>query len=275
MSEQEVDLSKLFNAVTKTLKTEQASLNEADTYNHDHGDNMVTNFKVITRALKQKQGASPSEQLSYASEVLSKKSSSGSANLYSQGLAQAATQLMGQSSVNSSNAMSMVQALIGGGKPVAQAQSGASSDMLGQLLGGLMGGGQSAGAQTQQAESPSGDMLSGLMGSLLGGGGGGGQAQQAESPSGDMLSGLMGSLLGGGGGGGQSASSGQGGGLDLGSLLSTGASLLGGGQGGGLGSLIGALVGGSAMGDSTHHSQSGNLVVSTLIGVLGKVLSGK
>jgi len=246
MSEQEVDLSKLFNAVTKALKTEQASLNEADTYNHDHGDNMVTNFKVITKALKQKQGVSPSEQLSYASEVLRKKSTSGSANLYSQGLAQAATQLMGQSSVNSSNAMSMVQALIGGGKPAAQAENAASSDMLGQLLGGLMGGG-----------------------------GGGGQAQQAESQSGDMLSGLVGSLLGGGSGGGQSASSGQGGGLDLGSLLSAGASLLGGGQGGGLGSLIGSLVGGSAMGGSAHHSQSGNLVVSTLISVLGKVLGGK
>jgi hypothetical protein len=247
MSEQDVDLSKLFNAVTKALKTEQASLNEADTYNHDHGDNMVTNFKVITKALKQKQGASPSEQLSYASEVLRQKSSSGSANLYSQGLAQAAAQLMGQSSVNSGNAMSMVQALIGGGKPAAQAQSGASSDMLGQLLGGLMGGGQSTGSQ----------------------------AQQAEGQSGDLLSGLMGSLLGGGSGGGQSTSSGQGGGLDLGSLLSAGASLLGGGQGGGLGSLVNTLVGGSAMGDSTHHSQSGNLVVSTLISVLGKVLSGK
>ena len=64
MSEQEVDLSKLFNAVTKALKTEQASLNEADSYNHDHGDNMVTNFKVITKALKQKQGASPMRAIS-------------------------------------------------------------------------------------------------------------------------------------------------------------------------------------------------------------------
>jgi hypothetical protein len=251
MSEQEVDLTGLFNAVTKALKTEQGSLNEADSYNHDHGDNMVKNFKVITKAVKQKQGASPSEQLSYASEVLAKKSSSGSANLYSQGLAQAATQLMGQSSVNSSNAMNMVQALIGGGQASKQGEKAGSGDMLGSLLGGLMGGGQSAAPQ----------------------------AQQAEGQSGDMLSGLMGSLLGGGGGGGQSTSSGQGGGLDLGSLLSVGASLLGGGQGGGqgggLGSLVNALVGGSAMGSSTHHSQSGNVVVSTLISVLGKVLSGK
>jgi hypothetical protein len=245
MPDQEVELSTLFNAVTKALKSEQAPLNEADTYNHDHGDNMVQNFKVITKALKQKQGASPSEQLSYASQVLAKKSSSGSANLYSQGLAQAATQLLGQSSINSSNAMSMVQALIGGGQSPAPTEKAGSSDMIGQLLGGLLGGGQSTGTTPQQAESQSGDMLSGLMGSLLGGGGG------------------------------QSSSSSQGGGLDLGSLLSAGASLLGGGQSSGVGSLVTALVGGSAMGSSTHHSQSGNLVVNTLLSVLMKALAGK
>jgi hypothetical protein len=75
-----------------------------------------------------------------------------------------------------------------------------------------------------------------------------------------------------------SSNAGQGGGLDLGGLLG---SLLGGGGGGGssggggLGSLVGALVGGSSMNDSTHHSQSGNVVVSTLIGALGKMLAGK
>jgi hypothetical protein len=249
MTEQNVDLSKLFSAVTKALKTEQVSLNEADSYNHDHGDNMVKNFRVITQAVKQKKDATPSEQLAYASQVLAKKSSSGSANLYSQGLAQAATQLVGQSSVNSSNAMGMIQALIGGGQTASAqtqpAQSG-SGDMLGSLLGGLMGGGQTASAQTQPAESGSGDMLGSLLGGLMGGGGGG-----------------------------QSASSSQGGGLDLGSLLSVGASLLGGGQGGGLGSLVSTLVGGSAMGSSASHSQSGNVVVNTLLSVLMKSLGGK
>jgi hypothetical protein len=255
MSQQKVDLTKLFNAVTKALKTEQTSLNEADSYNHDHGDNMVKNFKVITKALKQREGAPPSEQLSYASEVLSKKASSGSANLYAQGLAQAASQLQGQRSVNASNAMGMIQALIGGGQPAAQVENAASSDMLGSLLGGLMGGGPTAAPQAQQAESSSGGMLGELLGGLMGGGQPAGAAgQQTGGQSGDMLSGLMGSLLSGGGGGGQSSS---------------------GGQGGGLGSLVGSLVGGSAMGDSAHHSQSGSVVVNTLLGALGKILTGK
>lgn len=271
MAQKDVDLVKLFNSVTKTLKTEQATLNEADSYNHDHGDNMVKNFKVITKALKMKNGATPSEQLSYASQVLKSKSASGSANMYSQGLAEAAKQLMGQQSVNANNASSMIQALIGA-QPTAQEEKAGSGDMLGQILGGLLGGGGTA-TPTQEESSQSGDMLGGLMGSLMGGGGATAPAQEESSQSGNMMSGLLGSLLGGGGGG-QSSSSGQSSG-DLGSLLSMGASLLGGGGSGGLGSLIGSLVGNSSMNDSVHHNQSGQLVVGALLGALGKMMAGK
>ena len=42
MPASEVDLASLFSAVTKTLQENQASLNDAGEYNHDHGDNMVT-----------------------------------------------------------------------------------------------------------------------------------------------------------------------------------------------------------------------------------------
>ena len=52
MPTSEVNLVSLFNAVTKALKRNQGSLNEADAYNHNHGDNMVNNFTIITKALK-------------------------------------------------------------------------------------------------------------------------------------------------------------------------------------------------------------------------------
>ena len=65
-----VDLASLFSAVTKTLQENQAALNDADEYNHDHGDNMVENFKLITQATKKKKGAPPSAQLYYASATL-------------------------------------------------------------------------------------------------------------------------------------------------------------------------------------------------------------
>ena len=114
MPASEVDLASLFSAVTKTLEENQAALNEADEFNHNHGDNMVNNFKQITRAVNKKRGAPPSEQLSYASQALQKKSTSGSARMYSQGLSQASSKLQGQDSVNSRNALDLVQALLDG-----------------------------------------------------------------------------------------------------------------------------------------------------------------
>src|SRR4030042_4457351 len=99
MPESEVDLAKLFNQVTEVLQGEKDSLNEADSYNHDHGDHMVENFKLITEALEQRQGASPAEQLAYASEVLGQSSNTGSARSYSEGLFRAANQLQGQPTI--------------------------------------------------------------------------------------------------------------------------------------------------------------------------------
>lgn len=40
-----VDLVRLFNSVTTTLKKNQPSLNAADEFNHNQGDNMVETFK--------------------------------------------------------------------------------------------------------------------------------------------------------------------------------------------------------------------------------------
>jgi len=53
----EIDLFSLFGSVTKTLQENKAKLNKADTYNGDHGDNMVEIFSTITEAMTEKEGA--------------------------------------------------------------------------------------------------------------------------------------------------------------------------------------------------------------------------
>ena len=103
MATQSVDLSKLFGAVAQTMLQNQSTLNEADTYNHDHGDNMVQTFEVITQAMKEKSNATPAEQLAYASQLLSAKSQSGSAKLYAQGLQDASKKFVGKTSITPSN----------------------------------------------------------------------------------------------------------------------------------------------------------------------------
>ena len=113
-----IDLGQLFQTVTGTLANNKASLNNADTNNHDHGDNMVNTFELITRAIKEKKGANPSDQLAYAAEILSQQKS-GSAQLYAKGLSQASQQFQGQQ-VTSDNAMTLIPTLLGIGEAPVQ-----------------------------------------------------------------------------------------------------------------------------------------------------------
>jgi hypothetical protein len=150
-----LDLAPLFQAAAQALAANQAALNQADTENHDHGDNMVQTFNMITQALAGQKSANPARQLQHASQFLTKNAKSGSAAAYAQGLAQAADKFKGQKAVTPDNAMLLVQSLLGGSQPPAQQQTGA--DLLGALLDG-----------TQQAGQASGQAQGGLdLGSLL------------------------------------------------------------------------------------------------------------
>lgn len=142
---QGVDLSAIFNAAAQALAANQGSLNQADTANQNHGDNMVQTFNMISQAMASHPGVSPSAQLQHASNYLAQNTTSGSGQLYAQGLAQAAQQFQGQSAVTPDNAMQLIQSLLGGGQASAS-QSGA--DLLGSLLGGQQGQ-VSTGAQSQ------------------------------------------------------------------------------------------------------------------------------
>ena len=127
------DLAGLFNVAAKTLIANQSSLNQADAENQNHGDNMVQTFKMISQAMASQRGAPPSQQLQHASEYLAQNATSGSGQIYAQGLAQAAQQFQGQSAVTPDNAMTLIQSLLGSGQ---QSSQQSSADLLGSLLGG-------------------------------------------------------------------------------------------------------------------------------------------
>jgi len=90
----------------------------------------------------------------------------------------------------------------------------------------------------------------------------------------------MGALMGGGTAG-TPSQGGQGsqgvGGLDLNTMLGLASALMGPGQQGGspVQTVVNSLLNNSQMNDSPHHSQSGQLVASTLINVLGGMLGSK
>jgi len=137
MANEQIDLLKLFNQVTKAVKKNQANLNQADDYNHDHGDNMVEIFEVISQAMKTKKNAAPADQLEYAAQLLRRKSQSGSASLYANGLEKAAKQVLGQD-VNAGTVITILQTLLGG-------EAAGSGDMISSLLGKLTGEGAESG----------------------------------------------------------------------------------------------------------------------------------
>jgi len=168
-------LADVFQMVTKSLMENQQSLNQADQYNHDHGDNMVKTFQTISSSLQQKKSAPDSAALAYAAKKLSKEGSGSSSKLYAQGLTQAAREFKGKQ-VDAGSAMQLLQMLIGGGQAQPQTTSTAGGDLLGSLLGGAAGGQSQGGAQADSGLDV-GDLLNAGMAFLQAKQGGGSNAE--------------------------------------------------------------------------------------------------
>ena len=138
-----LDLSQIFKSVTSALASQQSDLNEADSYNHDHGDHMVQIFNLVQEAVGKKSNSSVADQLAYASKQLTKETDSGSAKLYAEGLSNAAKSFTG-TDLNADNIMTLVKSLMNVEANQEPAQNN-SGDAIGSLLSSLMGGGDSSG----------------------------------------------------------------------------------------------------------------------------------
>lgn len=138
---QNLDLGTLFSAVTSALTKEQKSLNEADTYNHDHGDHMVEIFGLIQSAVSKKSELPVADQLAYASKQVEKKAESGSGKLYAEGLANAAKSFVGNELTPETVGV-LVNSLLSVEKPEEKTDSG--NGLLGGLLSSLTDSGSSS-----------------------------------------------------------------------------------------------------------------------------------
>ncbi len=176
----QISLFNVFDSVVKALQQNKTQLNQADTYNHDHGDNMVEIFDVVRSAMQAKANATPAEQLEYAAQLLRNKES-GSARYYSQSLDQASQELQGQKAITTDNAMTLLQTLLGGGQASTQS-AGTAGDLLGSLISSLGGAGTStttgkstidwatlanAGLEYLQSKQEGKDTMTSLMDALM------------------------------------------------------------------------------------------------------------
>ena len=128
----QLDLTSLFGAVTGALEENKTVLNKADTYNGDHGDNMVNIFNMVTGAISDNKGKDASTQLAAASKLLGGLKS-GSAQEYAKGFATAADEFKG-GELSADSVLPLLQSMFGGG-----AAPEADSSLQG-MLSGFLGG---------------------------------------------------------------------------------------------------------------------------------------
>jgi hypothetical protein len=170
MASGQINLLDLFSLVSGTMQKNQKKLNEADSYNHDHGDHMVHIFEVVTQAMKEKKNADPADQLEYAADLLRKESQSGSGKLYAEGFKRAAKTVTGKK-LDAGSILTILQTVMG--------SSGASKSSGGDLLGSLLG-------QATGGSGSGGNLLGSLLGGLSGAADGGGDGD-AGLDLGDLL----------------------------------------------------------------------------------------
>ncbi len=131
-----IDLVKIFSAVAQTMVENKTTLNEADDYNKNHGDNMVDIFTMITGAMKEAPQGNVASGLSTASELLAgDKKKSGSADMYAKGLAQAAEYFKDQD-LDASQMLPLLQTILGGGEASVTKGAGGLLDSLVGSIGG-------------------------------------------------------------------------------------------------------------------------------------------
>jgi hypothetical protein len=196
---------------------------------------MAKAFTTVSKAVAKKKDLPVSDQLAYASEVL-KDSSSGSARFYAQGLANASQKFQGKQ-LNENTVGLLINALMGTQEPAQETSGAADQSLLGSLLGGLTG------SQQQQHSQPSGgDLLGSLLGGMTD------SSQQQSQPSGGDNS------------------------LDVTDLLSAGLAYYSAKQQGGstMEAIMQALSSASPLGKREDQTQSGALVINTILNMLKK-----
>lgn len=132
---QTLDLSQVFDSVVGQLRNDRSRLNALDDVggNGNHGDNVLTNFELVANALRGQQGQDAGAQLREAAAVLQRNGRGATANLYAQGLREAAQQVQGRQNIGMDDLLPLLQGLLGGVQQNTNAQPG-----QGTLLDTLM-----------------------------------------------------------------------------------------------------------------------------------------
>lgn len=152
----------VFEAITSNLEQDRDDINQLDRDDHDTGDNMVANFRLVTETLQKQIGQGESADvgaaLGQAAQVLRDNGRGATASIYAQGLDEAGVKLKGQSSFSMSDLLPLLEGLLGGAQ-----QAGAGQGGQGSLLDVLL---PAIGSYSRAKRDGQGDMEA-ILGALL------------------------------------------------------------------------------------------------------------
>lgn len=121
----------VFEAITQNLEQDRDDINQLDRDDHDTGDNMARNFRLVTESLQKQVGqgdqADVGALLGQAAQVLRDDGKGATAPIYAKGLEEAATKLKGQSSFGLDDLLPLLEGLLGGAQQAGGAQQGQGS----------------------------------------------------------------------------------------------------------------------------------------------------
>jgi dihydroxyacetone kinase-like protein len=160
-----VPLADLFGSVTNNLERQRGYFNDLDRVggNGNHGDNVVDNFRLITESLRRDHELEAREQLQRAADTLQHNGRGATANLYAEGLRDAARRVPAGNQIDLQSLMPLLQGLLTGVSQNTQAQPG-----QGTLLDALLPGIQSYLGARQAGQSNGQAMMNALGAALTG-----------------------------------------------------------------------------------------------------------
>jgi phosphoenolpyruvate---glycerone phosphotransferase subunit DhaL len=162
---QSVPLADLFGSVTSNLESQRGYFNDLDRVggNGNHGDNVVDNFRLITESLRRDHELEARDQLQRAADTLQHNGRGATANLYAEGLRDAARRVPAGNQIDLQSLMPLLQGLLTGVSQNTQAQPG-----QGTLLDALLPGIQSYLSARQAGQSNGQAMMNALGAALTG-----------------------------------------------------------------------------------------------------------
>jgi hypothetical protein len=168
MARIKLKLKDLFNRIFSAVNDQRENINALDSFNGNHGDNMVQNIGIIRDAIVESGDSTPSVALLNASRVLGKAGKGGTSQYYAEGLKQAAELLVGHDSLEAEDAMTLVETLMGAIPVQGYPAQGENVPSVLQMVAALSGNGGGEGVYAE-GMGQLGDMFE-LFGGMTGGG---------------------------------------------------------------------------------------------------------